>query len=98
MPSKNNLSALKQDKKPNPILPATAPEPEQPTPQESTPIATTAKPKTIGRPRKRPEDKRDYKVTLSLTRAEGAKIKDKAGLAGEATYLYDLLKKAGAFS
>ena len=97
MPSKNNLSALKQDKKPNPILPATAPEPEQHTPQESTPIATTAKPKTIGRPRKRPEDKRDYKVTLSLTRAEGAKIKAEAGLAGEATYLYDLLKKAGAF-
>ena len=98
MPSKNNLSALKQDKKPNPILPAKAPEPEQPALQESVPVATPVKQKVIGRPRKRPEDKRDYKVTLSLTRAEGAKIKDKAGLAGEATYLYDLLKKAGAFS
>ncbi len=99
MPSKNNLSALKQDKKPNPILPAKAPEPEQPTHQErSAPVARPTKQKAIGRPRKRPEDKRDYKVTLSLTRAEGAKIKDKAGLAGEATYLYDLLKKAGAFS
>ena len=98
MPSKNNLSALKQDKKPNPILPAKVPEPEQPTPLDSAPVAAPAKQKAIGRPRKRPEDKRDYKVTLSLTRAEGAKIKDKAGLAGEATYLYDLLKKAGAFS
>ena len=95
MPSKNNLSALKQDKKPNPILPAKAPEPEQP---RSPPVAPPTKQKAIGRPRKRPEDKRDYKVTLSLTRAEGAKIKDKAGLAGEATYLYDLLKKAGACS
>jgi hypothetical protein len=98
MPSKNNLSALKQDKKPNPILPARAPELEQPTPQKSAPVATPAKQKAIGRPRKRPEDKRDYKVTLSLTQAEGAKIKDKAGLAGEATYLYDLLKKTEAFS
>jgi hypothetical protein len=99
MPSKNNLSALKQDKKPNPILPARAPEQVQARPQESTQVvARPAKQKAIGRPRKPLEDKRDYKVTLSLTRAEGAKIKDKAGLAGEATYLYDLLKKAGAFS
>ena len=98
MPSKNNLSALKQDKKPNPILPATAPVPEQPTPEGGAPVTAPAKQKAIGRPRKRPEDKRDYKVTLSLTRAEGAKIKAEAGLAGEATYLYDLLKKAGAFS
>lgn len=98
MPSKNNLSALKQDKKPNAILPATAPTPVQSRPEDSSPVAPPGQQKAIGRPRKRPEDKRDYKVTLSLTRSEGAKIKDKAGLAGEATYLYDLLKKAGAFS
>ena len=96
MPSKNNLSALKQDKKPNPILPSTAP--EQARSEESAPVAAPSQPKAVGRPRKRPEDRRDYKVTLSLTKAEGAKIKDKAGLAGEATYLYALLEKAGAFN
>lgn len=97
MPSKNNLSALKQDKKPNPILPSTAPAPEQTKSEEGGPVAAPAKPKAIGRPRKRPEDKRDYKITLSLTKSEGKIVNEKAGLAGEATYLYDLLKKAGAF-
>ena len=96
MPSKNNLSALKQDRKPEPILPAT----DQVEREQGTPESLSAEPgkrKTIGRPRKDPKDKRDYKITLSLTKSEGRAIKAKAGLAGEATYLYDLLQKAGAF-
>jgi hypothetical protein len=96
MPSKNNLSALKQDKKPDPILPSSDQSVEQGN-REKRVTPPTGK-KTIGRPRKDPEEKRDYKITLSLTKAEGAIIKSKAGLAGEATYLYDLLKKADAFT
>ena len=94
MPSKNNLSALKQDKKEKPILPSNN-QPEQVDTQPAK--APLAGIKPVGRPRKKPAEKRDYKITLSLTKAEGAKIKEKAGLAGEATYLYDLLEKAGAF-
>jgi hypothetical protein len=57
----------------------------------------TQRPGRAGRPPKAPSEKRDHKITVSLTSAEGAKIKAKAGLAGEATYLYDLLLRAGAF-
>ena len=94
MPSKNNLSALKQDKKEKPILPSNG-QPEQVDTRPERGSLTGKK--SIGRPRKKPAEKRDYKITLSLTKAEGAKIKEKAGLAGEATYLYDLLEKAGGF-
>jgi|TARA_R110001592_G_C13190379_1_gene752510 hypothetical protein len=96
MPSKNNLSALKQDRKPKPILPSADQVERGPTTSENLSAEPTKK-KTIGRPRKDPKDKRDYKITLSLTKSEGMTINEKAGLAGEATYLYDLLKKAGAF-
>jgi len=94
MPSKNNLSALRQDKKENPILPSNDRPKQVDTQPVSDPLIGK---KTIGRPRKKPAEKRDYKITLSLTKAEGAKIKESAGLAGEATYLYDLLEKAGTF-
>jgi len=53
--------------------------------------------KKTGRPPLKKAEKRDYKITVSMTREQGKKIKEKAGLAGEATYLYDLLEKAGAF-
>ncbi|MEM9880137.1 MAG: hypothetical protein AAF862_12760 [Pseudomonadota bacterium] len=84
----------------------TVPQPEKPllptgtkseaatTPQETTPITGKA---VGGRPKKAPEEKRDYKITLSLTQAEGEKISSKAGLAGDATYLYAMLKEQGAF-
>lgn len=97
MPSKNNLSALKQDKKLKPILPSTDQVERGQVSSESLSTQLIEK-KTIGRPRKAPKDKRDYKITLSLTKSEGTVVKEKAGLAGEATYLYDLLEKAGAFT
>lgn len=92
MPSRNDLSALKTGAK-KPILP---------TNDASTVIAVetqTPKVKTgrVGRPPKGKTEKRSYKVTLSLTPAEGAKIAEKAGLAGEATFLYAFLKDSGAF-
>jgi hypothetical protein len=84
MPSKNDLSALKSAAQ-TPILPPEHPEP-----------ARTATRK-LGRPAKQQEAKRSKRVQLSLTEQEAAIIAEKAGLAGSATYLYDVLRKAGAF-
>ena len=84
MPSKNDLSALKS-------------EPDTPAILPDKPAVTRLTKKAVGRPKKKPAEKRDYKITLSLTQAEGKKIAAKAGLAGEATYLYAMLEKAGIF-
>jgi len=92
MPSRNDLSALKTGTK-KPILPAN----DGRTAETPEPIAPKAKTGRVGRPPKEKTEKRSYKVTLSLTPAEGAKIAEKAGLAGEATYLYAFLKDSGAF-
>lgn len=68
-----------------------------PTGGKAQAAESSAAPKQIGRPKKAAAEKRDYKTTLSLTKAEGRVVAEKAGLAGEATWLYDFLKKHGAF-
>jgi len=96
MPSKNNLSGLLKSgggEKKSPILPANEPKKVKKTP----PKKQVSKAPKIGRPKKSEEEKRDFKITLSLTQGEGEKILEKAGLADKATYLYDFLQKAGAF-
>ena len=92
MPSRNDLSALKTGTK-KPILPI------RDNRGSVTPEPPKMKPETgrVGRPPKAKTDKRSYKITLSLTPAEGRKIAEKAGLAGEATFLYAFLKDSGAF-
>jgi len=92
MPSKNDLSALKTSAKKT-ILP----ENEARTPPAIKAKQPAEKTGRIGRPPKEKTEKRSYKITLSLTPAEGQKIAEKAGLAGEATFLYAFLKDSGAF-
>lgn len=87
MPSKNDLSGLKASTPK--ILPESKPVEKEPIRPRFT--------KQIGRPKKKAEEKRTYKITLSLTQAEGKRIAEQAGLAGEATYLYAMLKKSGIF-
>ena len=79
MPSKNNLSALKAAR------PTVLPEAG----------AEAKPPKQVGRRAKPEGEKRSYRVLLSLTPAEGARLSEKAGLAGDATYLYAKLKEHG---
>lgn len=71
-----------------PILPTSQPKP-----------ATTkaAAPKTRGPKPKPASEKRDHRVLLSFTKAEGQKSKAKAGLAGEATAIYAFLQEHGYF-
>ncbi len=92
MPSRNDLSALKAGTK-TPILPAT----DGPKKKPAARRLRTPKPGTVGRPPKGRAEKRSYKIALSLTPAEGQKIAEKAGLAGEATFLYAFLKESGIF-
>lgn len=97
MPSKNNLSALKDPPRKS-ILPTAEPS------NEGAPVITKGKgPLTgrtgqVGRPPKAKEEKRDYKITLSLTQAQGHRVKTKAGLASEAALIYDHLEKTGFFA
>ena len=89
MPSKNDLSGLlNQTNKvgKSPILP----------PQKTQKTESTWS-KKIGRPKKTPSQKRDYKVALSFTTKEGEIIRAKAGLAGDATYIYAFLEEKGFF-
>jgi len=84
MPSKNDLTAFKKpDTKP--ILPSNDKEP---------PAPLTGKKKAGRKPA---PEKRSYKVLLSLTEGQGAKLEEKAGLAGGATVIYDHLLKTGFF-
>jgi len=92
MPSKNDLSALKTGARKT-ILPAN----ETRTPPAIKAAKTAEKTGRVGRPPKEKTEKRSYKITLSLTPAEGKKIAEKAGLAGEATFLYAFLKDSGTF-
>lgn len=91
MPSKNDLSTLKGATQKPVILPSNG----------LSPVAETKAVKQVGqgvgRPPKQKTEKRSYKVTLSLTPSEGAKLAKQSGLAGEATYLYAKLKEAGVF-
>lgn len=89
MPSKNDLSALKGVTKKPVILPIDSTSPAIVNHREIEPT----KRQVAGRPPKTKAKKRSYKVTLSLTQNEGAKLAKKSGLAGEATYLYAKLKE-----
>jgi hypothetical protein len=86
MPSKNDLSALKGATKKPVILPSSD------LPPVAKVIEKPNEGQGVGRPPKQKAEKRSYKVTLSLTPSEGAKLAEKSGLAGEATYLYAKLK------
>ena len=63
------------------------------------PSAPAAEPKTIlapkkpGRKAKRPEDKASEIVALKFTKAELAKIEEKAGLVPKSTFLKHLLRE-----
>ena len=85
MPSKNNVSALKREAEAPQILPSSPEKAVESTKGQG------------GRPRKAKAEKRSYRVAVALTEAEGAILAEKAGLVPEATYLYDVLKKAGMF-
>ena len=89
MPSKNDLSALKGATQKPVILPSN----DLPPVAETKPVKRVGK--GVGRPPKQKAEKRSYKVTLSLTPSEGAKLADQSGLAGDATYLYAKLKEIG---
>ena len=89
MPSKNDLSALKQpDQKP--ILPSN--DRAGDVDKASRPL--TGK-KAAGR--KPSKNKRTRKVLLSLTESEGQRLDEIAGLAGGATVIYDHLLKTNFF-
>jgi len=93
MPSKNDLSALKSASAKPAILPSN----DEVVSKKPTRGPLTGAPIRAGRPPKAKAEKRSHKITLSLTEAEGAKIAEKAGLAGEATFLYAALKETGVF-
>ena len=98
MPNSKKRSDLSAYKRPSeaPSLPAVLAEvkKEQPArPVERTPKKRAA----VGRPKKPPQNKRDQKITLSLTKKEKQVISEKAGLIPEATYLLSKLRKAGLF-
>ena len=99
MPKRNDLSSLKVGTQ-RPILPSSASAPKRTratsAPGDARHSRRSPKPK-VGRPPKPKADKRDYKITLSLTQAQGATVKDKAGLATEAAVIYDHLVKTGFF-
>lgn len=85
---KNSLTAFKRPSEP--ILPVENDEGKG-TPQEPLKRAKTGpKPKA-------PSEKRSHRVMLSLTPSEAAILKDKAGLAGEATVVLAFLKERGFF-
>ena len=96
MPRKNDLSKLKVKVSSGilPIGPASADAMGGATTGES---AVTGRKGQVGRPPKAKSEKRDYKVTLSVTQAQGDLIRHKAGLAGEASIIYDHLEKTGFF-
>ena len=93
MPSKNDLSAFKKPEK-KAILPSKA------ASNDGAPVKTKGKkPLTgqMGRPTKPDAEKHDYKIQLSLTKGQGAKLKEKAGLASEAVVIREHLKSTGFF-
>lgn len=93
MPSKNDLSALKTNSTKPTILPVS----NTIEPVIPKTVAKTVKTGKVGRPQKAKAEKRSYKITLSLTEAEGQKIAAQAGLASEATFLYAKLQETGLF-
>jgi hypothetical protein len=59
-------------------------------PNEPKPILAA---KTVGRKAKKPEDKESEIVAIKLTKAELAKLEEKAGLVPKSTYLKYILRK-----
>jgi len=96
MPSKNNLSALK-DKPRKSILPIAEVLNDSKLIMAKKGEPLTGRVGQVGRPPKAKAEKRDYKITLSLTQAQGDRVKTKAGLASEAAIIYDHLEKIGFF-
>jgi len=95
MPGKNDLKRLMEinaTEEQSAILPSI-----DSAETKQTPSKKAVKKTKMGRPKKSEQEKRDFKITLSITQSEGQKILDKSGLADNATYLYDFLKKNGAF-
>jgi len=62
---------------------------EQVQPNEPKPILA---PKTVGRKAKKPEDKESEIVALKLTKAELARLEEKAGLVPKSTFLKHILR------
>lgn len=96
MPEKNNVGALRK-KKTGAIL-TTSDNAVQSAPVMDKPAVKPAPANNTrvgGRPTKPKAEKRSYKIVLSVTESEGAKISQKAGIAGDATYLYARLKELG---
>lgn len=87
MPSKNNLAALK-------ARPAILPAVESQAAQAE--VMQPAMPRRGPQP-KPANERRSHKIQLSLTPAEAASLKDKAGLVNEATYVHAKLKELGIF-
>lgn len=97
MPSKNDISGLlKKPEKKETILPEKELK-AKPATKAAKKASRGGEKKRIGRPPKSPEEKRDFKVVLSLTQAEGQQLLEKAGLVDKATYVYSELKKQGLF-
>ena len=78
MPKKNDLSIFKKVESGNSVKP-------------SEPKSILA-PKTAGRKAKKPEDKESEIVAIKFTKAELAKLEEKAGLVPKSTYLKHILR------
>ncbi|MBM1691577.1 hypothetical protein [Sulfitobacter geojensis] len=78
MPKKNDLSIFKKVEPGNSVKP-------------SEPKSILA-PKTVGRKAKKPEDKESEIVAIKFTKAELAKLEEKAGLVPKSTYLKHIIR------
>ena len=78
MPKKNDLSMFKK------VEPVNSVKPNEPK--------SILAPKTVGRKPKSAADKESEIVALKLTRAELAKLEEKAGLIPKSTYLKHILR------
>lgn len=78
MPKKNDLSIFKK------VEPVNSVKPNEPK--------SILAPKTVGRKPKSAADKESEIVALKLTRAELAKLEEKAGLIPKSTYLKHILR------
>lgn len=85
---KNSLTAFKRPSEP--ILPVEKDEGQGGTQSQERGRKTGPKPKA-------PSEKRSHRVMLSLTPSEAATLKQKAGLAGEATVIMAFLKEQRFF-
>jgi hypothetical protein len=81
---KNSLTAFKRPSEP--ILPAENAHPNSEEQEQTVRGKTGPKPKP-------PSEKRSHRVMLSLTPSEANILKEKAGLAGEATVIMAFLKQ-----